>query len=123
MLCGVCIQVLLAVYYFNNQTVEPQVGPRTTIFKVRDDGGAVSQTTTVIINVWRKNDRVQLNLGVGFGVQDAVTFTEILQGGIGVGIHIVSQPHRVAIVNEEEETQNQYLEMITVHLRYAVSRK
>ena len=123
MLCGVCIQVLLAVYYFNNQTVEPQVGPRTTIFKVRDDGGAVSQATTVIINVWRKNDRVQLNLGVGFGVQDAVTFTEIVQGGFGVGIHIVSQPHRVAIVNEEEETQNQHLEMITIHLRYAVSRK
>jgi hypothetical protein len=110
-------QVLLSIYYYNNQTVEPIPGPRTITFIVVDNKGAHSRPAVVTVVVTRTNDPVQLDLGVGVGQQDSITFTEIAEGQNGVGIHIVSRPHRVKIFNEEETTQNEHLHMITIHLR------
>ena len=82
-----------------------------------DNRGAHSRPATVTVIVNRTSDPVQLDLGVGLGQQDSITFTEIANGQNGVGIHIVSLPHRVRILNEEEITQNEHLHMITIQLR------
>jgi hypothetical protein len=107
-------QVLLSIYYYNNQSVEPVPGPRTVLFVVADRSGARSQPATVTVIVKRTNDPVQVDLGVGLGQDDSIMFTEIPKGENGVGLHIVSRPHLVMITNEEE---NELLQTITIHLR------
>ena len=77
-----------------------------------DDEGARSLPVFITVNVTRRNDVPELDVGVGFGMDDEVTFSEIEEGTNGVGIPIVSRPHRVQIRDEEKETQQ-----ITIKLR------
>ena len=83
-----------------------------------DDEGARSLPVFVTVNVTRRNDVPELDVGVGFGMDDEVTFSEIEEGANGVGIAIVSRPHRVQIRDEEEETQ--FIQQITIILRLVV---
>ena len=83
-----------------------------------DDEGARSLPVFVTVNVTRRNDVPELDVGVGFGMDDEVAFSEIEEGANGVGIPIVSRPHRVQIRDEEEETQ--FIQQITIILRLVV---
>lgn len=101
--------------YENKEDVEPAEGIRTAVLVATDTGGASSLNATVEIRVTRRNDRPALDLGVGVGVVDSVTFTEIPAGQNGVGVHVVSLPHRLAII--DEESLRHHIARIIIQLR------
>ena len=70
---------------------------------VWDYEGAQSLNVSIYIDVETKNDKPNLDLGVGDNVNDSVTFSEICRGQSGVGIHVVTLPHRIMISDEVEE--------------------
>lgn len=90
-------------------------GVRTLTAVVWDDGGAESMNVTIYIDVETKNDRPDLDLGVGENRNDTATFKEIELNSGDVGIHISSLPHRIEISDEEEEMH--YTTKVTVKLR------
>lgn len=108
-------QVLDTVMYVNEEEVEPREGVTVAVFVVTDDAGASSQNVSVFIHVSRKNDRPEVNLGVGFGHQDDISFMEIPQGENSLGVHIVSRPHRIEILDEEEARH--HIAQVNVQLR------
>ena len=96
--------------------MEPVEGTRSAVLTATDSSGASSLNATVDIVVMRRNDRPSLDLGVGVGVVDTVTFKEIPKGQHGVGIHVVSSPHRVVIV--DEESLRHHIVRTIIQLRY-----
>ena len=100
--------------------VEPHEGPRLVIITLMDDEGASSLPAFVTVIVTRRNDAPELDVGRGFGKGDEIEFSEIKEGTNGVGVHIVSRPHRVHIRDEEEYTQYQFIQHMAIQLRLVV---
>ena len=107
--------------YENQEDVEPVEGTRSAVLTATDSGGASSLNATVYIVVMRRNDRPLLDLGVGVGVVDNITFKEIPEGQHGVGIHVISSPYRLAII--DEESLRHHIVRIIIRLRYFVLYK
>ena len=82
---------------------------------IQDVEGAVSQEVFIYVNVMTRNDRPNLDLGVGENHDDNTAFTEIEEGSQGVGIHISTLPHRIMISDEAEEQH--YTTKVIIHLR------
>ena len=101
--------------YVNRDDSEPLAGVTTVTVIVWDDEGAGSLPVFIDITVMRRNDKPVIDIGVGPNRDDNVTFTEIAVGGNGVGIHISSKPHRIAITDEEEEQH--HVSKMVVQLR------
>jgi hypothetical protein len=108
-------QILLTLLYENTEVDEPLEGARMIIMTLFDDEGAPSLPAFITVNVTRRNDAPELDVGVGLGVNDQIQFDEIENGANGVGIPIVSLPHRVQIRNEEDERES--IQTITIKLR------
>ena len=101
--------------YENNEVDEPHEGARLVIITLVDNEGTSSLPVFVTVHVTRRNDVPELDVGVGFGMDDEVRFNEIEEGRNGVRIPIVSRPHRVQIRDEEEKAQ--FIQQITIRLR------
>jgi cysteine-rich repeat protein len=108
-------EILLTLLYENTEVDEPLEGARLIVITLFDNEGAASLPVFITVNVTRRNDVPELDVGVGFGVDDEIEFVEIAQGANGVGIPIVSRPHRINIRNEEEETEP--IQQMTITLR------
>ena len=107
--------MLLTVQYVNRDDSEPLAGVKTVTAIVWDAEGAASLPVFINITVMTRNDKPVIDIGVGPNQDDRVTFTEIAMGKNGLGIHISSKPHRIAITDEKEE-QNHVSTMV-VQLR------
>jgi hypothetical protein len=108
-------EVLLTVQYVNRDDSEPSAGMAMVTVIVWDDEGAASLPVFINITVRTRNDEPVIDIGVGPNTDDNVTFTEITVGDNGVGIHISSRPHRIAVTDEEEERN--YVSKMVVQLR------
>jgi hypothetical protein len=113
--CIVCVQLLLSFLYKNNDHTEPVEGTRTVTAVVQDGERTESQKVFIYINVTRKNDKPDVDLGVGKNRPDNTTFKEVEKGELSVGIHIATLPHRVEISDETEELH--YTTKVIVNLR------
>jgi cysteine-rich repeat protein len=91
-------KTLLMTCTYGNVEDEPSLSPSVIEVVVRDDNGAVSLPATVVVHTMSVNDAPDVDVGVGVGNPDEVTFTE----GRQTGIHILSHPHRAAFLDEEE---------------------
>ena len=89
--------------YANEDHSEPMAGEREVRVVIWDEDGAASLPVSIFIYVMRKNDRPNLDLGVGENQNDSTSFMEIASGTHDVGIHVTSHPHRIMISDEEEE--------------------
>ena len=101
--------------YVNRDDSEPLAGVTTVTVIVWDDEGAASLPVFIDIIVMTRNDKPVIDVGVGPSRDDNVTFTEIALGDNGVGIHISSRPHRIALSDEGDEKH--HVSKMVVRLR------
>ena len=108
----------MTLQYEDIKVDEPQEGSRIVVIVLKDEQGVAGLPAFVTVTVTRRNDPPELSLGVGFGEEDVIEFSEIKEGDNGAGIQVVSLPHRVAIRDEEENTQQQFIQKMIIQLRF-----
>lgn len=73
---GFMFQLLLSAAYSNSRGDGMQPGHRTILATAKDTDDASSDSVNVTVTVDERNDPPEINLGVGFGQPDAISFTE-----------------------------------------------